>query len=106
MSAWLEVPRGWLDSFGEIARFGSRVAGLVYSGRVLRFFGESLRQAGILILGITALRGEFAGSSMLISATSFWLRPPAMFSGTWRVAKPARGNWKPAPRCATRCAAR
>ncbi len=26
---WLDVPRGWLDSFGEIARFGSRVAGLV-----------------------------------------------------------------------------
>jgi phospholipid/cholesterol/gamma-HCH transport system permease protein len=51
MNAWLEVPRGWLDSLGEIARFGSRVAGLVYSGRVLRFFGESLRQAGILILG-------------------------------------------------------
>ncbi|MEX2108890.1 MAG: ABC transporter permease [Solirubrobacterales bacterium] len=40
-----------LDSFGEIARFGSRVAGLVYSGRVFRFFGEALRQAGILILG-------------------------------------------------------
>ncbi len=51
MIGWLDVPRGWLDSFGEIARFGSRVAGLVYSGRVLRFFGESLRQAGILILG-------------------------------------------------------
>jgi len=51
MNAWLEIPRGWLDSFGEIARFGSRVAGLVYSGRVFRFFGESLRQAGILILG-------------------------------------------------------
>ena len=48
---WLDVPRGWLDSFGEIARFGTRVAGLVFSGRVLRFFGESLRQAGILILG-------------------------------------------------------
>jgi phospholipid/cholesterol/gamma-HCH transport system permease protein len=48
---WLDVPRGWLDAFGEIARFGSRVAGLVYSGRVLRFYGESLRQAGILILG-------------------------------------------------------
>jgi phospholipid/cholesterol/gamma-HCH transport system permease protein len=27
------------------------VSGQVYSGRVLRFFGESLRQAGILILG-------------------------------------------------------
>ena len=25
--------------------------GLVYSGRVLQFFGEALRQAGILILG-------------------------------------------------------
>ena len=29
MNEWLAVPRGWLDSFGEIARFGSRVAGLV-----------------------------------------------------------------------------
>ena len=53
MNAWLEVPRGWLDSLGEIARFGGRVAGLVYSGRVFRFFGEALRQAGILILGST-----------------------------------------------------
>jgi phospholipid/cholesterol/gamma-HCH transport system permease protein len=51
VNAWLEVPRGWLDSLGEIARFGGRVMGIVYSGRVLRFFGESLRQAGILILG-------------------------------------------------------
>jgi phospholipid/cholesterol/gamma-HCH transport system permease protein len=51
VNAWLEVPRGWLDAFGEIARFGSRVTGLVYSGRAFRFFGESLRQAGILILG-------------------------------------------------------
>src|SRR4029077_3230352 len=49
--SWLGVPREWLDSFGEIARFGGRVAGQVYSGRVLRFVGESLRQAGILILG-------------------------------------------------------
>jgi len=51
MIGWLDAPRSWLDSSGELARFGSRVAGLVYSGRVLRFFGESLRQAGILILG-------------------------------------------------------
>jgi phospholipid/cholesterol/gamma-HCH transport system permease protein len=51
MSEWLEIPRGWLDAFGEIGRFGVRVAGLVYSGRVLRFFGETIRQAGILILG-------------------------------------------------------
>jgi phospholipid/cholesterol/gamma-HCH transport system permease protein len=51
MTGWLDVPRGWIDAFGDIARFGSRVAGLVYSGRVFKFFGESLRQAGILILG-------------------------------------------------------
>jgi phospholipid/cholesterol/gamma-HCH transport system permease protein len=51
VNAWLEAPRAWLDAFGEIARFGVRVSGLVYSGRVLRFFGESVRQAGILILG-------------------------------------------------------
>jgi phospholipid/cholesterol/gamma-HCH transport system permease protein len=51
VSDWLAASRGWLDAFGEIGRFGSRVSGLVYSGRVLPFFGESLRQAGILILG-------------------------------------------------------
>jgi phospholipid/cholesterol/gamma-HCH transport system permease protein len=48
---WLDVPRAWLDAAGEIARFGSRVAGLVLSGRAAQFFGESVRQAGILILG-------------------------------------------------------
>ncbi len=51
MNGLLDIPRGWLDAFGEIARFGSRVAGLVYSGQVSRYFGESLRQAGILIFG-------------------------------------------------------
>jgi phospholipid/cholesterol/gamma-HCH transport system permease protein len=45
------LPIGWLDSLGEITRFGARVIGIVWSGRALRFFGESLRQAGILILG-------------------------------------------------------
>jgi phospholipid/cholesterol/gamma-HCH transport system permease protein len=51
MPGWLALPRDWLGSLGEIARFGGRVMGLVYSGRVFRFFGEALRQAGILILG-------------------------------------------------------
>jgi phospholipid/cholesterol/gamma-HCH transport system permease protein len=51
MPGWLTLPRDWLGSLGEIARFGGRVMGLVYSGRVFRFFGEALRQAGILILG-------------------------------------------------------
>ena len=51
MIGWLDAPRGWLDSCGEIVRFGLQVAGQVYSGRVFRFFGEGLRQAGILIFG-------------------------------------------------------
>src|SRR4051812_4469384 len=50
---WLVVPRDWLASFGVIAKFAVRVFGLVWSGRVFEFFGEALRQAGILILGST-----------------------------------------------------
>ena len=48
---WLSVPRDWIASMGDIARFCARVMGQVYGGRVFRFFGEALRQAGILILG-------------------------------------------------------
>jgi phospholipid/cholesterol/gamma-HCH transport system permease protein len=50
---WLDVPRDWVASLGDIAKFGARVFGLVWSGRVFEFFGEALRQAGILILGST-----------------------------------------------------
>jgi len=51
--SWLAVPKDWLASMGEIVRFCVRVMGLVFSGRVFQFFGEALRQAGILILGST-----------------------------------------------------
>src|SRR3954470_15224116 len=51
MPGWLAVPRDWLASLGEIARFCTRTMGIVYSGRVFTFFGETLRQAGILITG-------------------------------------------------------
>jgi len=47
----LLTPREWVTSFGEIAGFAARVMAGVFSGRVLRFFAEALRQAGILILG-------------------------------------------------------
>jgi len=42
---------GWTASFGEIIKFSTRVVVDVFDGRVFRFFGETLRQAGILILG-------------------------------------------------------
>ena len=53
MGGWLTVPRDWFASFGELARFAGRTMGLVYSGRAFAFFGEALRQAGILIVGST-----------------------------------------------------
>jgi phospholipid/cholesterol/gamma-HCH transport system permease protein len=50
---WLATPREWLASFGEIVRFCSTVVAEVFSLKVFRFFGESLRQAGLLILSST-----------------------------------------------------
>ncbi len=48
---WLSVPKDWIESFGDIAKFCGRVVGAVFTGKVFHFFGEALRQAGILILG-------------------------------------------------------
>jgi phospholipid/cholesterol/gamma-HCH transport system permease protein len=49
----LTVPRDWIATCGEIVRFCGRVVGQVYGLRVFRFFGEALRQAGILVLSST-----------------------------------------------------
>src|SRR5918993_193526 len=75
MSGWTAVPRSWLEGTGEIFGFCMRVMGLVYSGRVFQFFGEALRQAGILILGsalviwglvfISGLPGGMEGAYLL-----------------------------------------
>ena len=50
---WLAVPREWIATFGQISRFSGRILGAVYGLRVFRFFGEALRQAGILIISST-----------------------------------------------------
>jgi phospholipid/cholesterol/gamma-HCH transport system permease protein len=50
---WLALPRDWLASFGEIVRFCATVVAEVFSLKVMRFFGEALRQAGLLILSST-----------------------------------------------------
>jgi phospholipid/cholesterol/gamma-HCH transport system permease protein len=44
-------PLAALTAFGEAARFCGQIMIKVYNGRVFRFFGEALRQAGILITG-------------------------------------------------------
>ena len=51
--SWFAVPRDIIASFGDIAKFCWRVVLEVLEGSAVRFFGETLRQAGILILGST-----------------------------------------------------
>jgi phospholipid/cholesterol/gamma-HCH transport system permease protein len=51
----LAMPRESLASTGEIARFVGEIVLDVWSLRVLRFFGEALRQAGELIVGSTLI---------------------------------------------------
>src|SRR5271156_6898958 len=53
MDDLLAVPRGWLESFGEIVKFGARILADIASLRVFKYFGEVLRQAGILIISST-----------------------------------------------------
>jgi phospholipid/cholesterol/gamma-HCH transport system permease protein len=49
----LAMPREWLAAAGEIGRFTGQVVRDVWGLRVFRFFGEALRQSGILIVGST-----------------------------------------------------
>jgi phospholipid/cholesterol/gamma-HCH transport system permease protein len=51
----LAFPREWISSTGEIAGFVGKVFRDVYGLRVLRFFGETLRQSGILIISSTVI---------------------------------------------------
>ena len=48
---WLAVPKDWIATLGDIIRFCGQSFGDIFNGRVFHFFGEALRQAGILILG-------------------------------------------------------
>ena len=61
MNELLEMSREWLAATGEIGRFLTGVMREVFGLRVFRFFGEALRQSGILIVG----------STMVIVATVF-----------------------------------
>ncbi len=51
----LAMPREWLAATGEIGRFTGTIVRDVWGLRVFRFFGESLRQCGILIVGSTTI---------------------------------------------------
>src|SRR5438067_5308054 len=53
MEGLLATPRGWIEAFGELIKFTSRIVSEVLRLRVLKFFGEALRQSGILIISST-----------------------------------------------------
>src|SRR5579884_4352500 len=53
MGELVAVPRGWIETFGEIVKFCAQVVAQLLRLRVLKYFGEALRQAGILIMSST-----------------------------------------------------
>jgi phospholipid/cholesterol/gamma-HCH transport system permease protein len=55
MNELLALPREWLGAAGEIAGFTGNIVGRVYGLRVFRFFGEVLRQCGIVIISSTLI---------------------------------------------------
>jgi phospholipid/cholesterol/gamma-HCH transport system permease protein len=53
MNDLLSMPRAWFSATGELGTFVGRVMRDVWQLRVLRFFGETVRQSGILIISST-----------------------------------------------------
>ena len=53
MNEWFAMPREWIAATGEIGRFFTNVVRRCMGLRVFRFFGEALRQSGILIISST-----------------------------------------------------
>src|ERR1700751_3156658 len=53
MEGLLATPRGWIEAFGDLVKFASRIVGEVFTLKVFKFFGEALRQSGILIISST-----------------------------------------------------
>jgi ABC-type transporter Mla maintaining outer membrane lipid asymmetry permease subunit MlaE len=64
--------REWIAAFRDIAKFSARVA-YIASGRAFAFFGEALRQAGILVLG----------SALVIWGLAFILGPQCGIEGAY-----------------------
>src|ERR671918_297835 len=81
-----EAIRDWLASVGDVAKFSSRVIREVLNGRAFQFFGEALRQAGILILG----------SALVIWGLAFILGLQCGIEGAYfgrSIGAPSNGAW-------------
>jgi phospholipid/cholesterol/gamma-HCH transport system permease protein len=55
MGELLAMPREWLAATGKIGKFTGDIVMDVWGLRVFRFFGEALRQSGILIISSTII---------------------------------------------------
>ena len=53
MNGLMARPKGWVESFGEMGRFMAQILGEIFRLRVFKFFGEALRQSGVLIVSST-----------------------------------------------------
>ena len=91
---WLSVPKDWVASLGDIIRFCGQSFGDIFNGRVFHFFGEALRQAGILILG----------SALVIWGMVFILGLQCGIEGAyfnrWWAHRPTRACSRPGVTCA------
>jgi hypothetical protein len=76
----LALPRDWIASTGDMAKFIARAFRDVYGLRVFRFFGEALRQAGILVVSSTIViwgsSSAFSAGSRAPTSTAPSARPP------------------------------
>jgi phospholipid/cholesterol/gamma-HCH transport system permease protein len=55
MGEFIAIPVEWVESTGSFVKFVAQVLREVVGLRVFRFFGEALRQAGVLIVGSTLI---------------------------------------------------
>src|SRR5213082_3676765 len=53
MGELVAAPKGWIEAFGDLVKFIAQVFREIFGLRVFKFFGEALRQAGILIVSST-----------------------------------------------------
>ena len=97
---WLAVPRDWVASLGDIIRFCGQAFGDIFNGRVFHFFGEALRQAGILILGsalviwgMVFILGLECGILRLVPDEARERSP--LREEWWSIRDGASGRWTP-----------
>ena len=99
MNELLAVPREWLASTGEIARFAGNVVRDVWGLRVFRFFGETLRQSGILIICSTLV---IWGLVFITGLGTCGIEGGLLQPGD-RARRPTRGCSRRGATCARRC---